>query len=345
MSRDLVTRPYGRFFYLPKYLADRGHDVSLLLLDYRNSESVDMHRDGIYWLSESLLNRNPAAYFRKLDQYCSSFRPDWIIGFSDTYYGILAQRYAQKYGARSCIDAYDNFESYIPWMMPLHRLWRKSLMKADLVTAAGPGLADLMSVNRNCHPARVIPMAADPYPAGFRSMDRLACRRQLDLPRDKKIIGYCGSTHKSRGLHVLFDAIEMVQEKHPDVGLLLSGRSWKNIAIPELACHVGYIADEKMPVLLNSMDVLTVINRTTSFGNFSYPVKLYEAMSCSVPVIATETPATRWILSDHPDCLVRPSDPDALCNKIEQSLGLGRINYSDVPDWRSNAGLLEQLLL
>ena len=344
MGRDLVTKPYGRFYYLPRYLAERGHEVTLLLLDYRNEVPVDIHRYGIRWISESMSLKNPRRYLDRLQQQLLRVdRPDWVIGLSDTYFGILAEYYGHKYGIHSCIDAYDNYESYMPWLKPLHGLWRRALSRANLITAAGPDLVQFMSRQRYGRPAVVVPMAVDP--TGFRPMDRRTCKQQMDLPLGKTFVGYCGSTHKNRGLHVLFDAVEMLQEKHPEVSLLVSGRSWKNVAIPNSAYQLDYIEDKEMPVLLNCMDVLTVLNRATSFGNFSYPVKLYEAMTCSVPVVATETPATRWILHGHPDCLVPPSDPGALCKKIELFLGQGRISYSAVPDWQSSAGMLEEVLL
>lgn len=343
MSRDLVTSPYGRFFYLPKFLAERGHQVCLMLLDYENGEPLDLYRDGIHWISVPLSLRDPAAYVRSLQQLCRSFRPDWITGFSDTYYGILAERYAQKFATRSCIDAYDNYESYMPWMKPLHLLWRRALSRADLVTAAGPNLLHLMSRRRNGKAACVVPMSADPM--GFTPMDRDACRQKLNLPHDRKFVGYCGSTHRNRGVEVLFDACEMLQERYPGVSLLISGRSWKDVAIPESAFHLGYVPDEQMPLVLNSMDVLTVINRASKFGNYSYPVKLYEAMSCNIPVVVTETPATSWILENYNDCLIPPSDASALCASLEQSLERGRVNYGKVPDWQSGCTLFEKALL
>lgn len=343
MDRDLVDRPYGRFFYLPKYLAERGHEVCLLLLDYANGEPLDMERDGMRWISESLARRTPVAYLRRLEQLCGAFRPDWITGFSDTYYGILAVRYARKFAARSCIDAYDNYESYIPAMKPLHWLWRRALSRADLVTAAGPALLEYMSRGRKGRAACVIPMSADPV--GFKPMDRRFCREQLRLPVDRRFVGYCGSAHRNRGVDVLFEACDLLQKRYPDVRLLISGRSWKDVVIPESAYRLGYVTDEQMPAVLNSMDVLTVINRDSSFGNFSYPVKLYEAMSCRIPVVATETPATRWILQDARDCLVPPSDAPALCARLEQSLEPGCRDYGRQGDWRAGAGLLEQALL
>ena len=343
MGRDLVTSPYGRFYYLPRYLAERGHEVTTLLLDYRNAAPVDMHSDGIHWLSESLGVGNPVSYIRRLKQLLQELRPDWIIGCSDTYYGILAQSYGQRYGIRSCIDAYDNYESYIPWMLPLHKYWRRALSRATLVSAAGPDLAGYLSRQRADGRSIVVPMAADPV--GFGPMDRAECRSRMGLPQTGRFVGYCGSVHKNRGVDVLFDACRTLKQNYPDVELLLSGRSWKNVPIPETARVLGYVDEEKMPVLLNCMDVLTVINRASSFGNYSYPAKLYEAMMCNIPVVATATPATRWILEDHGDFLVPPSDPEQLYARLEQSLYLDRVEYEGVTDWQTSCDSLEQALL
>jgi glycosyltransferase involved in cell wall biosynthesis len=342
MGRDLVTQPYGRFYYLPHYLAERGHEVTLLLLDYRNEAPVDIHRDGIRWISEPLILRNPGRYPDRLRQLLGSDRPDWVVGLSDTYFGILAQHYGHKYSIRSCIDAYDNYESYIPWLKPLHGLWRRALSRADLITAAGPDLVQFMSRQREGCPAVVVPMAADPI--GFMPMDQTECRSQMGLPDDRRLIGYCGSLHKSRGVEVLFEAFERLRKTHPDVGLVLSGRQWSNVPVPESACSLGYIEDEKMPLLLNCMDALAVVNRDSAFGCYSHPVKLYEAMSCQVPVVVTSTAASKWILRDNPELLVPPSDAGALSSSLAVALDRGRIAYSCVPDWQSVCDALERAL-
>ncbi len=343
MGRDLVARPYGRFYYLPRHLAERGHDVTMLLLDYHNGVPVDMRRDGIRWISESLAWRSPGRYLGRLKQLLGVERPDWVIGLSDTYFGILAQYYGQKYGIRSCVDAYDNYESYIPWLKPLHGLWRRALSRADLVTAAGPDLLQYMARQRDGRPAVVVPMAADPI--GFRPMDQAECRSRMGLPVVGLMVGYCGSLHKSRGVEVLFDAYARLRETRPDVCLVLSGRQWDHVPVPESARSLGYIEDHKVPLLLNCMDTLAVINRDSAFGRYSHPVKLYEAMTCQVPVVATRTPATEWILRGHPEFLVPPADAGELTNRISLCLDLGRINYADVTSWKSSCDALEQTML
>jgi glycosyltransferase involved in cell wall biosynthesis len=186
-------------------------------------------------------------------------------------------------------------------------------------------------------------MAADPI--GFMPMDQTECRSKMGLPVDGRLIGYCGSLHKSRGVEVLFEAYARLRQTCPDVGLVLSGRQWGNVPVPESACSLGYIEDDKVPLLLNCMDTLAVINRDSVFGRYSHPVKLYEAMNCQIPVVATQTPATQWILREHPEFLVPPSDPQALSRKIGHCLTQGRLEYAHVPTWESSCDALESGLL
>jgi glycosyltransferase involved in cell wall biosynthesis len=167
----------------------------------------------------------------------------------------------------------------------------------------------------------------------------------MGLPVDGPLIGYCGSLHRSRGVEVLFEAYALLRQTRPDVGLVLSGRQWGNVPVPEYARSLGYIDDDRVPLLLNCMDVLAVINRDSAFGRYSHPVKLYEAMTCHVPVVATATAATGWILRDYPELLVPPADACALADGLAAGLERGTIAYRDVPDWQSACGAFEQALL
>ncbi len=343
MGRDLISRPYGRFYYLPRHMAARGHEVYSLLLDYKSRGTVEQNRDGISWISESLVLGTPVAYLKKLDHLVRKIKPDWIIGFSDTYFGIFAQYFSSKHTVRSCIDAYDNYESYIPWMKPLHFYWRRALSNADLVTAAGPGLAEHISLQRPGKPSAIVPMSADP--AGFVPMDKIECRRRMKLPANRKLVGYFGALHRSRDIDTLFAAVELLRAKDPAVQLVLSGRSQRGMPIPSSACALGYIDDEKVPLLFNSMDTIAVTNKASAFGNHSYPVKLYEAMSCHIPVAVTHTPATEWILRDYPELLAPLSDPGSLCKLIARNLDRKRIEYCGISNWDASGTAMEKAML
>ena len=191
MDRDLLLRPYGRFYHLPQLLAAEGHQVTVLVLSYKCDAPV-IRRDGTAtWISISVVPTGPLAYIRYLTRLIAHTQPDRLVGLSDIYYGILAYSLGRFYGIKSCIDAYDNYESYLPWLKPVHKLWRCALAGANLVTAAGPHLGELMGRQRPHKPVQIIPMAADQ--PDFRPMDKAACRRRLQLPAGQKIVGYCGS--------------------------------------------------------------------------------------------------------------------------------------------------------
>jgi len=271
-----------------------------------------------------------------------AIKPDWIVGFSDTYFGIMAMALGRRFACRFAIDAYDNYESYLPWCTPLRFLWRQAVAKATAVTAAGPQLAELLQQARPERPVYIVPMAADP--PGFIPLDRTACRLEFNLPPFKKIIGYCGSIYRNRGIEILFDAHDILKKTGHDTDLVLAGRIGKSIALPTSAKWLGYLPDDKMTVFLNSLDIAVVLNRTSSFGNFSYPVKLYEAMGCGIPVVATDTPPANWILKGDVRFLAHPDDPYDLADKIRQALTLNRIEYGEQTSWEQSCRSFEEVL-
>ena len=340
-GRDLFTQPYGRFYHLPDHLAKHGHEVHLLLLDYRNEPSAYRLEGNLHWHSVSVSPLGPWRYAQKAVRLAAELKPDWVVGFSDTWYGILAERLARKVSAQSLIDAYDNYESYIPWFKPLHMVWRHSLAKATVVTAAGPQLADFMSRSAGGRPVNVIEMSADPL---FFPRSKSACRKQLGLPPDKTLLGYSGSLHPSRGIQLLFAVFEKVRELMPDVELVTSGRLSKNVDLPSHVRWLGYLPAEEVPVLINSLDLMFALNKPGAFGNYSYPVKVYEALACGVPVIATDLPGTAWVLRDHPDWLAKPENIDDFVDKIISLLNTQPL-LNPVSGWQGSAVELEKLLV
>jgi len=341
-QKDIVTRPYGRFYYLPHILAQRGHDVSVALLGYKPDRPFVFNKEGIQWYCESVFNWKASGYFGTINSLIRKTRPDWIIGFSDTYYGILAAYFGQKYGIRFAIDAYDNYESYLPWCKPLHLLWRNAIKRADVVTAAGPQLAQYLNRFRLHQKVHIVPMAADP--TGFKPLNKSQCRKKLNLPQDKKLIGYCGSIYQNRGVQTAFSAYECVRREYPDSLLILSGRRSNKVHLPANTRHLGYLPDDLVPILLNCMDVLLIPNSLTKFGNYSYPVKLYEAMACQIPVVATATGPAKWILNNEKPYLAHPGDADDMAQKTLTAPQLNKISYENLNTWENSCDAFEKAL-
>jgi len=294
----------------------------------------------LHWYSVSLFPAGPSPYLIQAHRLAREVKPDWIIGFSDIWYGILAEHVAKKVGTQSLIDAYDNYESYIPWCTPLHLLWRHSLSKATVVTAAGPQLAHFMSNSAGGRRINVIEMAADP---SFSPLLKSACRNQLGLPKDTILMGYSGSLHPSRGIHILFLFFEKLKKFLPNAELVLSGRLSQKVDLPSQVRWLGYMPAEKVPLLINSLDLMFAINKPGVFGNYSYPVKIYEALACGVPIVATDLPGTSWVLRDHPEWLFNPENIEASINTIISTLR-NKPLCPQISNWQNSAQNLEILL-
>jgi glycosyltransferase involved in cell wall biosynthesis len=270
------------------------------------------------------------------------FQPDWIVGLSDTWYGWLSHHIARHTGARLAVDAYDNYESYMPWNLPLHYFWRRAIAAADVVTAAGPQLAALLDRHRSKRtPSVIIPMAADPT---FVPFERNAARTRMELPLEAPLVGYFGSWAGNRSTDILLEAFRIVREQKPAARFVLSGRPPKHALSESGVLALGYIEDELLPIALSALDVACVITANTSFGRYSYPAKLCEAMACNVPVVATATEPVRWMLHDDSRFLVSIGDARKIAVRILDLLDHGRIAYRAQQTWADSARLFDAAL-
>lgn len=314
----------------------------MVLLEYSiHSKPIEKRYDGVRWVSSGA-----SKYQYTVRDIVRNWQPDWIIGCSDIWYGILAGDLGKRYGCDVLIDAYDNYESYMPWAKPVHWCWRRALRKATALSAAGPQLLELISRgSRTVHRA-VIPMAADPQ---FVPMDQSYCRNRLGLPHSIPLVGYYGSlSPRNRDAESVAQVVERLLQKRIDFRLVVAGRHHDKFSLSSrlnrYVMKLGYLPDGEMPQLINSLDVVLSVNRPTSFGTYSYPVKLYEAMSCGIPIVATKVGGTAWILRNHPESLVPPGDAGAMTEAVERALEEKSTDFSIQSGWEKSASRFVQLI-
>lgn len=134
---------------------------------------------------------------------------------------------------------------------------------------------------------------------------------------------FLGRLEKRKGFQYLLEAFARVRMLIPDARLLVAGAYSKEDKEPFVlqarrdGIHgvqfIGYVAEELKPQLFHSCDVCCV----PSTGFESFGIVLLEAMAAGRPLVASNIPGYRCVMTDGREgLLVEPGDPDALASAL-----------------------------
>jgi glycosyltransferase involved in cell wall biosynthesis len=163
------------------------------------------------------------------------------------------------------------------------------------------------------------------------------CRRLMDLPLDRPIIGYIGKFHTyglEKGIPTLIRSLVYLKEKysHPPLIVCVGGpmeyaeiyyRVADDAGVPrEMIQFVDFQPRLQIPRWMKACDVCTIPSPAKRFFMKSAsPMKLFEYLAAGVPVVASDLPAIRDILQDGKNgLLVPPEDPRAWAAAIARIL-------------------------
>lgn len=160
--------------------------------------------------------------------------------------------------------------------------------------------------------------------------DRVAMRKRLDLPLDMKLVTYVGHLYAWKGVDVLIDAAVLSQGREDTLFIIIGGTAedierYSRIVKARGLSNVrmlGHKPKRDIPAYLKASDVLVIPNIPISKESSEYtsPIKLFEYMASGVPVIASDLPSMRAIVSEHEVSFVPPGDPRALATAVEDTI-------------------------
>lgn len=135
---------------------------------------------------------------------------------------------------------------------------------------------------------------------------RTYLRRKLKI-QEKNVLGFVGSLRPWHDLQLLLKAFDIVHKNNPDVHLLIVGdgpgkekliKKCKNIGISKNITWTGYIPHHQIPQYISVMDVCIAPYKPNSDFYFS-PIKVFEYMALSKPVIAADIGQLSELISVH----------------------------------------------
>jgi glycosyltransferase involved in cell wall biosynthesis len=144
-----------------------------------------------------------------------------------------------------------------------------------------------------------------------------------------KVIGYFGHLYPGRGIEV----IQGLAKKHANFAFIVYGGNEKEIEnyVKDNESNnlffMGYIDQSNVHEKMSIMDILLMpYQNQVSIGidsvdtsKWMSPMKMFEYMSASVPIISSNLPVLREVLIDNENCiLVEPSDINAWSEALQR---------------------------
>jgi glycosyltransferase involved in cell wall biosynthesis len=127
-------------------------------------------------------------------------------------------------------------------------------------------------------------------------------KKKLNLPKNKKIVGYLGLLNEYQGISCLLEAIKTVVQHRTDVHFLIMGfpdetkymDDAKQLGVLEYITFTGKINYSDAPQYLAIPDIAVSpkLSKTEANG------KLYNYMACGLPTVVFDSPVNREILGE-----------------------------------------------
>lgn len=340
-ARDLLTDRYGRLFEIPEGLAALGHRVHGLASSYRPRLSVARLETpaGVSWRSVNAVPWGPFHATSALRDIVEDASPDIIWASSDALHAIWASEVAHALQVPVVIDLYDNYEHFGLSRLPsVERRFHAACQSAAGLSIVSNSLK--RHLDETCQPRGICRVIGNGVaPKIFHSRSQPECRAALGLPHHARIMGCAGAIRHDRGIDDLFDAFELLARDDPSLYLAFAG---PRDGIPMRYHHpriidLGILDWHQVPLLINSLDVVVVCNKDSSFGRYCSPLKLNEALACQVPVVAARVgDVSDMLRANLPVHGYSPGNAAELAFKVKQLLDHSRPPPSSFPpanDW------------
>ncbi|MCA8988884.1 MAG: glycosyltransferase family 4 protein, partial [Planctomycetaceae bacterium] len=160
---------------------------------------------------------------------------------------------------------------------------------ADFVVTCGNNMRQTLIANNGVQADRSVSVPTGIDLSRFQPSDSRQARQQLNLPQDKLIVGIVAALRREKGHQYLCEALRQVGRE--DVHLLIVGDGLSHDLVRNWVAENGL--SEQTTLAGNQQDVVPYLNAMDlfvlpSWGIEGVPQSIMQAMSCRLPVIATD---------------------------------------------------------
>lgn len=144
-------------------------------------------------------------------------------------------------------------------------------------------------------------------------------RKKLGLPQDKKIVVYTGQLFDWKGAEMLVRAGEMLKSQNIEIYIVGGG------GLPKATANLHFVGQKphfQIPLWLKAADVLVLPNTGEQKISRYYtsPMKMFEYMASGRPIVASDLPSLREILTENDTLFFKAGDSHDLARAIKEVL-------------------------
>ncbi len=156
----------------------------------------------------------------------------------------------------------------------------------------------------------------------FASLTRDEARKKLSLPCKVLIALYNGHLHTWKGAGMLARAVAFLPK---DARIIFMGGTDPDIeafrkehGMDPRIMVIGRKGDQERPVYLRAADAVVLPNTAESeiSALFTSPLKLFGYMASGTPIVASDLPSVREVVSDESAYFAIPDDPRSFADRI-----------------------------
>ncbi len=272
-------------------------------------------------------------------------RPDVVVYTKDPYFCLISIFFKKIFGYKVVFESHLLFSPMVDWFIARY---------ADAILVLTSHLkTDLVAKGASAQKIAVVPDAVDVAKFNL-NISVAEARQKLHLPLDKKLVMYSGSlyVHEWKGVPVLCEAVQLLPPEY--LVVLLGARNEAEKKRAEEAGKGRVLVVERkthteIPLYLQAADALVLPNTRGNANSEKYtsPLKLFEYMAARRPIVASDLPSIREVLSEKNSFLAEPGSAPSLAKAIvaatnNSGTDSGRIvdqAWNDVKDktWHARA--------
>lgn len=329
---------FYRAYHLSRYLARRGHQVTLLSISPErrfclSKKMVDrvqlIETPDLFW-GRGRTGWDPWDIIRRI-YYVRKRTWDLVHAFDSRPAVILPALVLRQKGIPLVLDWADwwgrggtieerNTGFLIRYLIgPVEAYFEEAFRIYAHSTTVISSALQKRAVDLNVKPDSIaqIPQGSDTenvYP-----LEKLKCRADVGLPNKAKIIGYLGVLSKSDG-QLLFDTFSSLLKEIDDCNLLLIGKHKTNILDKTGIIETGFVSHDKLVKYLGACDLMMLPLKDTIASRGRWPSKINDYLAAGKPIVATAVGDMKELFLKHEIGIATTDDPVLLAQATKRLL-------------------------